>query len=182
MRRFDVTSYGAAGDGAADDTANRIEWNRGGGVRVLGGSHYNITGNYIDRSGGPGIRLQPRNGAPCLCFAITGNVIYRSGKPEWTEEGYDSAHVLIEGTHGLSFTGNSMCVGQDDGGGRNSPDYGIVLRALENSVVSENTMHIGALKKLTADLGEHGEGVIIRDNVGSLYNSPDVSIWKSDRI
>ena len=65
-------------------TGNRIEWNAHGGIRIPGGSHYNITGNYIDRSGGPGISLRCPRRAPCLCFTITGNVIYRSGKPEWT--------------------------------------------------------------------------------------------------
>lgn len=161
-------------------TGNRLEWNHRGGVRIYGGSHYNITGNYIDRSGGPGISLHPREGAPCLCFTITGNVIYRSGKPEWTEPGYESAHLRFEGVHGLVCSGNSMCVGQDDGGGLNSPEYAIVLRALKNCVVKDNTMHLGALTELIADLGEHGEGVIIADNVGSVYTERDKAIWASE--
>jgi hypothetical protein len=163
-------------------TANRIEWNHGGGVRVLGGSHYNITGNYIDRSGGPGICLLPRETSPCLCFTITGNVIYRSGKPEWTSDKYDSAHVRFEGAHGLAFVGNSMCVGQDDGGGKNSPDYGIVVRALVNSVIKDNTLHIGALRQLVLDLGEHGDGVVIEHNVGRLFVDGGTSIWASGQL
>ncbi len=59
--------------------------------------------------------------------------------------------------------------GRDDGGeGSYSPDYGIVLKKLESSIVKDNVQHNGALKQLVADLGEHGEGVIIKDNVGSL--------------
>ncbi len=163
-------------------TGNRIEWNKGGGIRILGGSHYNITGNYIDRSGGPAILLANREGSACLCITVTGNVIYRSGKPEWTSaDPLDSCHVRLEGAHGLVFTGNSLCVGQDDGGGVNSPQIGLVLGSLANSVVTQNTLHIGAIKELVRDLGGHGEGVIIRDNPGCLLLNPDQPIWVSSQ-
>ncbi len=164
-------------------TGNRIEWNKGGGIRVLGGSHYNITGNYIDRSGGPAIALLTRDGqAPCFCFTVTGNVIYRSGKPEWNAGGHDSAHVRFEMAHGLVFSGNSMCVGQDDGSGKMSPRFGMVLKALKNSVIKDNALHIGALEELVTDLGGHGDGVIIKDNVGSLYADRGTSLWNSGQI
>jgi len=164
-------------------TANRIEWNHGGGIRIRGGSHYNITGNYIDRSGGPAISLLPRDDAPCFSMTVTGNIIYRSGKPEWTDSGHDSAHVRLEGCHGIVFSGNSMGVGQDDGGGTMSPQYGMVLRALKNSIVKDNALHIGAIKQLVVDLGEHGEGVVIKDNVGSLFVVREgESIWTSGQI
>jgi hypothetical protein len=161
-------------------TGNRIEWNKGGGIRIRGGSHYNITGNYIDRSGGPAILLQKRDDAPCFCITITGNVIYRSGKPEWTSaDPLDSCHARLEDAHGIVFTGNSFCVGQDDGGGVNSPQLGLVLRGLANSVVTGNTLHIGAIKELIRDLGGHGEGVVVRDNPGCLLLTPDKAIWLS---
>ena len=150
---------------------------------MLGGSNYNITGNYIDRSGGPAICLLPRDDSPCFCFTITGNVIYRSGKPEWTTDPHDSAHVRLEGAHGLVFAANSMCVGQDDGGGLMSPKHGMVLRALKNSVVKDNALHIGALEQLVVDLGEHEEGVVIKDNVGSLFQVREgESLWNSGQI
>jgi len=160
-------------------TGNRIEWNRGGGILLAGGTHYNITGNYIDRSGGPGITVKGRNGAPSLCLTITGNVIYRSGKPEWTPAAEQSAHILLEDAHGVTCVGNSMCVGRDDSGGINSPLYGLVVRRLQNSVVKDNTMHIGAIRQLLDDQGGHKEGVIIADNVGSLYADLDKAIWES---
>jgi hypothetical protein len=162
-------------------TGNRIEWNQNGGIRILGGSHYNITGNYIDRSGGPGISLRPNGDTPSLCFTVTGNVIYRSGKPEHTDanDPYESCHARLEGCHGLIFTGNSMCVGQDDGYGSNSPEYGIVVKNLGNSVVKDNAMHIGALTQLFVDQGEHNGGVIIADNVGSIYTDRELPIWSS---
>jgi hypothetical protein len=42
------------------------------------------------------------------------------------------------------------------------------LKGLESSIIKDNVQHNGAIKKLIVDLGEHGEGVIIKDNVGSL--------------
>jgi hypothetical protein len=168
---------GKAGYGSYDEnasntiTGNRIEWNREGGIVIYGGSHYNITGNYIDRSGRCGIALLAgENNKPCQVLTITGNVIYRSGKPEWGQnDQYDSAHVRLESSKGLVFTGNSLNSGRDDGGqGSYSPDYGMVLKGLESSVVKDNVQHNGAMKEMIVDLGGHLEGVIIKDNVGSL--------------
>ena len=111
---------------------------------------------------------------------MTGNIIYRSGKPERTgADPLESAQVRLECCHGLTFTGNSMCVGQDDGNGIYSPHYGLVLRNLKNSVVKDNSLHIGALTQLILDLGEHEEGAIIADNPGSLYVDLDKAIWNS---
>jgi hypothetical protein len=165
-------------------TGNRIEWNAGGGIRIEGGGTYNITGNWIDRSGGPGIALMPRPGpVPCNNIAITGNVINRSGKPETTgSDDLDSTHVRIEEAHGVAFVGNTMCVGQDDGGGVFSPRYGMVLRGLKNCVIANNVMNIGAVKELVHDLGGHGEGVVIRDNVGNLYRDEGKTIWASGQL
>lgn len=152
-------------------TGNRIEWNREGGIYIKGGSHYNITGNYIDRSGRCGIALLPdEKGEGCQVITLTGNVIYRSGKPEWGKvDEYDSSHVRFESVKGLVFVGNALNSGRDDGGAGNySPDFGIVLKGMENSIVKDNVQQNGAIKKLIADLGGHGDGVIIKDNVGSL--------------
>jgi hypothetical protein len=170
---------GMAGFGAYDEsasntlTANRIEWNRLGGILIHGGSTYNITGNYIDRSGRSGIALLPRGGSPCGVITATGNVIYRSGKSEWGRESdYDSAHARFENVRGLVFIGNAMTAGRDDGNkGAWSPDYSIVVRRLASSIIKDNVMHEGSLKELLVDLGEHdGETVVIKDNVGTLQN------------
>lgn len=162
-------------------TGNRIEWNQGGGIKLVGACHYNITGNYIDRSGGPAIRTSGRDAtSPSFTVSICGNVIYRSGKPEWTPDRNLSAHLVFEETHGLTCVGNTMCVGTDDGGGLLSPEYGIVIRALKNSVIKDNTLHIGCLTELIRDLGGHGEGVVVKDNPGSLYTDAPKMIWQSN--
>jgi len=168
---------GKAGFAAYDEnasntlTGNRIEWNREGGIIIQGGSHYNITGNYIDRSGRCGIKLLPGEGnRNCHTIALTGNVIYRSGKPEWGQrDEFDSAHVRFEYARGIVFTGNAMNSGRDDGGkGTYSPDYGMVIKGLECSIVKDNVLFNGMLKQVIMDQGEHGQDVIVKDNVGSL--------------
>lgn len=147
-------------------TGNRIEWNRSGGIVSQGGNNYNITGNYIDRSGGPAICLLDNSHD----FAITGNMIYRSGKPEWTENDNNaSTHVRIENCSGIVFTGNSLRAGRDDGGkGEYSPSNVIVYGGLKNCIIKDNTMNNGSLKNLLLDKGDHGENVIVKDNVGQL--------------
>jgi len=151
-------------------TGNRIEWNGEGGIVLRGPNHYNITGNYIDRSFQAGIDLEGRDDFAAQQITITGNLIYRSGRE--SEPGSDrSAHVRMVHCEGITLTGNTMVVGRDDGGkGRWSPENGMVLGRLRNCVVCNNVLHRGALKELLVDLGEHAEGVIIRDNPGGLFH------------
>ena len=158
-------------------TANRIEWNRAGGIVLRGGSHYNVTGNYIDRSGGCGIHLIARDGHPCQHLSITGNVIYRSGRPGWRELGdHESAHARFEGASGLTFTGNVMTVGRDDGGkGHWSPRFGIVYDRLQSAIIKNNVLHAGALEKLLVDLHDNRENVMVADNIGTLFIPPEPS-------
>jgi hypothetical protein len=165
---------GQAGYGAYEENAsitmvgNRVEWNRVGGVIVHSGNHYHITSNYIDRSGGPGIALLDSDG-PCSVISIVGNVIHRSGAPWRKLDEHDSSQVRFEGCQGLVFTGNTMSVGRDDGGkGEWSPRCGIVYGRLQNAVIKDNVMHEGALEQLLVDLGGHGDGVVVKDNVGSV--------------
>ena len=106
---------GGAGYGAYEEnasvttTGNRIEWNRQGGIVIRGGSHYNITGNYIDRSGNDGIARTDRDGHRCSVIAATGNVI-TGGRPEWNPLSGASHSAGRRGTHG-------QCPrGRDDGG------------------------------------------------------------------
>lgn len=155
-------------------TGNRIEWNQEAGILLLGGAQHQLTGNYFDRTGGPGIRIG-RNHRISSCISVVGNVIYRSGKPEHLPAGeYASCQAFLEDCQGLVFQGNSMQVGLDkgdivDGVGRLSPEYGIVCRRLTSSIIKDNVLHEGALRELVVDLGGHGPGVQIRDNVGSLF-------------
>lgn len=161
------TGAGFAGRGSASITftGNRIEWNREGGILVASGSHYNITGNYIDRSGKAGIHLAD---GKCKQMTITGNLIYRSGKFAEADSP-DSCQIRLEGARGVTVIGNTMNVGRDDGQrGTYSPSYGIVYKGLENCVIKDNVMHDGCLRALLLDKGGHGAGVIVKDNPGCV--------------
>lgn len=153
-------------------TGNRIEWNALGGIVIYSGNHYNLTGNYIDRSGGAAISLLPREGHWSNIFSITGNVIYRSGAPNWRSlEKYESTHLRFQKVQGLVCSGNAMNIGRDDGArGAWSPDYAIVYGELKDSIIKDNVMHNGALKELMVDLGSHQGQVIVKDNIGSIQD------------
>ncbi len=149
-------------------TANRIEWNREG-ILIVGGEGYNITGNFLDRAGTCGILLLASREEPCSQMTMTGNTLRRSGKNA-DRASYDSSQIRMEGAEGITCVGNTLRTGRDDdGGGAWSPSYGIVYKNLKNCVIAQNVLHEGAIKNLLVDLGGHGEGVIVKDNPGSLF-------------
>lgn len=171
--------FGSDGDNCSVTmTGNRIEWNQECGIRIQGGSHYNITGNYIDRSGGPGISLtagevwdddnaQMEKRITNTC-TVTGNIIYRSGK--FAKDARENCHLFMHHCAGISVVGNTLCVGRDDKGkGVLSPDTGMILDGLKECIISGNTLFIGAMKNLVEDCGNHGNQVVVANNVGSLY-------------
>ncbi|NLF32224.1 MAG: hypothetical protein GX591_15215 [Planctomycetes bacterium] len=177
-----LSSNGKAGVGAYAESAaititgNRIEWNGTAGIEVQAGAYYNITSNYIDRSGGPGIKLTGGHPwgfpelKPCTGVSIVGNTVNRNAAPHWdapTDD--DNSQMRFEYVEGLVCTGNTMAAGADDHGhGIWSPKYGITCRRLTNAVIRNNVLHEGAMVGLLNDLGEHGQNVIISDNPGSL--------------
>lgn len=153
-------------------TANRIEWNKEGGILLEGATAYNITGNYVDRSGKAGIAiLSSKEWGASKQMAVTGNVIYRSGA-QADPDSLDSSHIYIDGAEGVTVVGNVMMAGQDDfRKGTWTPSIGIVYGHMTNCIVKDNTLHNGALKELIRDLGGHGDGVIVKDNVGQLVKA-----------
>ena len=151
-------------------TANRIEWNAEG-IVIVGGDGYNITGNFFDRSGGCALVLRKGANGPCEQMSITWNFLKRSGKTAKADS-YDSGQVRFEGARGVTFSGNNLEVGRDDGGGGQwSPSYGIIYRDLQHCVISNNVLHDGAIKELLADLGGNETGVVVKDNPGCLFQA-----------
>jgi hypothetical protein len=169
-------------------TGNRIEWNRGGGLDLCGASHTNVTGNYIDRSGGPAIRWEVAPGTVADprrivgrtgISTISGNIFYRSAKHEWTEAGSDrDCHLLLRGLRGVTVTGNSAVVGLDDenpdslgsdGARVFSPGTALILADLVNCVITGNALDDAATTALISDRGGH-RGLVLKDNPGSLYH------------
>jgi hypothetical protein len=146
---------------------NRIEWNRLENFVIVGGDGYQINNNFFDRAGTVGIAIRKSNWGPAQ-ISITGNLIKRSGKYA-DPATHDSAQVLIENAKGVSFVGNTIWAGRDDGNkGEWTPSCGIVYQNLENCILRDNVLHDGALRQLLVDLGGHGPGVVVGDNPGRL--------------
>jgi hypothetical protein len=79
-----------------------------------------------------------------------------------------------EGAEGVSCVGNNLHVGRDDDDrGMWSPAFAIVCKNLQNCVIANNVLHEGALRQLIVDQGGHGEGVVLKDNPGSLFKAPE---------
>lgn len=175
-----LSGNGRAGFAARDEnasvtfTANRVEWNGEENMVVTGGDGYQITGNFFDRAGTVGIALRRNpqseswNKGPCTQFSITGNLIKRSGRNA-AADSPDSAQVVLDSSTGVTFTGNTLWAGRDDGNqGVWSPSNGIVVVNPENCVIANNVLHDGALRHLIVDNGDHPDGLVLRDNPGRL--------------
>jgi len=175
-----LSGNGGAGFAAIEEnasvtfTANRVEWNHTAGIEVHGGDHYNINNNFFDRHGGPAIELKDRAGVPCSQMTVTGNILYRNGKPGRCGNGrHDSSHIRCRNAEGIVITSNVCQVFEDDPnspeGDGSSPDWGMVIEGLENVIIKDNILHRGYKKEMLVDLGNHRGTVIIKDNIGSLY-------------
>lgn len=151
-------------------TGNRVEWNRTGGFIIERGDSFNFTGNFFDRTFGPALELG-RDGIGVNLATVTGNVFRRGGAYEEKpfENPEKSSHMILDGCTGCVITGNTMKVGAGDGGVLPvSPDYGVIMRNCENSILKENAMHNGSLKNNLIE--ENNTCCIIADNVGCLYS------------
>lgn len=144
-------------------TANRVEWNRGYGLSLVGGDDWNVTGNSFDRNWGAGLCA-----IGTQTIAVTGNVFRRCGKDSnQLAEGEKSCQVRLEGCRGLTMVGNTCLAGRDDGGkGLYTPQVGFILKNMSYSVVKDNTLYRGYMQEKIVDLGGHGEEFILKDNVG----------------
>ncbi len=151
-------------------TGNRIEWNRGGGM-VVGPASANTLqiGNCtFDRNFGPGIdfnldSLERRS----FALAITGNIFRRNG---YTAEGLDSSHLRLRNLKGVTATGNTFfggSHGQDEARKRPaSPEYGMVLEGLVESVITNNSLYHAAIEEVIVDKGGH-KATVVENNPGS---------------
>ena len=158
-------------------TSNRIEWNHGGGI-VLGPNGANtlqISNCTFDQNYGPGISIVASASAQRSTSgnAITGNLFRHNGYQQEPGSGLD-CHLRLENVSGMAVTGNSMIgwpFGKDAERKRpQSPARAMILRALTDSVVANNSLFEAASRELIVDKGGHTNSVI-RDNPGSLVKS-----------
>lgn len=150
-------------------TGNRVEWNRLAGFYLPNANCCNFTGNYFDRSGGPGLVLGAE-GDWAMSVTVTGNIIYRSGKPgnEPFADPYDDSHVRLTNCNNVVLTGNTFRIGRDDQGkGIWSPAYAIIVKDCNQCIVKDNVWNRGALKEGIIVLGENPD-VVIDGNIGSV--------------
>ena len=150
-------------------TGNRIEWNRLAGVYMPRGNCCNFTGNYIDRSWGPAFVFGCQNGN-VDSISVTGNMIYRSGKPleRPFASPYDSSHIRLQNCENVVISGNSFRIGRDDNGcGVWSPDAVMVVEDCHDCCISNNVWNNGARREGLIMVGEN-PNVLIDGNVGQI--------------
>lgn len=156
-------------------TGNRIEWNRSGGLFLKNGNHYQINSNYFDRSGGPSIYLtgEIQDELGGTAHSITGNVIHRSGALIDSDL-ETNCHIYLENQAGVTCTGNVMTIGKNDNNsGQASPSYGIIYKSLQYSIIKNNTLFNGAIKKLIVDADKKNENCVIKDNPGKIFKKKE---------
>lgn len=153
-----------AGPGMVCYTANRIEWNKEGGIFCDDTQNVNITGNCFDHNFGPAIWFKNSRAS-----AVTGNISKNDGFSRTDDK---SCAFLLENSSGLSITGNSVwgCPMRDEAGMKNhdSPYYGMLVRGLTDCIVADNALFEAATKEVIRDEGGHCRAVI-NNNTGSLF-------------
>ena len=148
-------------------TANRVEWNGSYGLYLPDGDTWNVTGNCFDCNGGAGICARKMR-----TTAVSGNVFRRCGKKNNTlGDEHISAHAILDGCRGLSFVCNSFAARKDTDRGEGSvaPEYGIVTKDLDYTVVSSNALYKGFVKEMVLDQGGHGKQYLFVNNVGVAF-------------
>ncbi|MBB6430825.1 right-handed parallel beta-helix repeat-containing protein [Algisphaera agarilytica] len=139
-------------------TANRIEWNRAGGIYFNGANSMQITGCSIDHNFGPG--MQMKNG---ISHTIVGNLFRSSGVEK---KGDECSHLWLEDSRGVVVTGNTFWGKYNRTEYRFDypyPFYGIIAKNLSGSVIADNAMYHAASKEGVRDDGGH-TNTVIRDN------------------
>ena len=150
-------------------TANRIEWNRVGGVIIPEGNVHNLTGNYFDRSFGPALLLGMNGGVKHL--SATGNVFYRNSayRDDYAlSDPRHCCHVYMKDCRGIVISGNTCRVGcNDDRGGYSTPIYAFVIDNCVECIVKDNACYQGATGELLLLKGDVST-CSIDGNIGSL--------------
>lgn len=155
-------------------TANRVEWNKRGGIYFNSSNSMQINGCSLDHNFGPGIHLKES-----VANTVTGNLIRSSGV-DCTDE--QCCQVFLEGCQGTSVTGNTLW------GWYNRtehdfktpyPYFGIIAKRLSGCVVCDNAMYHAASREGIRDEGGH-VGTVIKDNA---YVKPNIAFdedggWK----
>lgn len=157
-------------------TGNRIEWNHKGGIYIKNAKLWQMTGNYFDRNGGPGVYIAPGTDITpdmdprwiklyCNSITLTGNIFYRNGAEMPVDE---SCHLYMEECYNITVSCNTFLAGKHDNNeGASAPEYGIVIKRLKGCIISQNSLYGGYTREMILNQGDHGEQVIIEKNAGT---------------
>ncbi|WP_297086671.1 right-handed parallel beta-helix repeat-containing protein [uncultured Draconibacterium sp.] len=146
-------------------TANRIEWNKKGGIYLNGSNSMQITGCAIDHNFGPGLKIS--NGT---AHTVSGNLFRSSGVDA---KGDECSQIWLENVKGASVTGNSIWGWYNRKEYKFSypyPFYGIIAKNLKGCVITQNAMYHSSSKEGVSDRGGN-ESSIIKDNA---YVKPEI--------
>ncbi len=152
----DIAFFGSA---SVMLTASRIEWNQGGGVMINGANSMQINGCSIDHNFGPGVMMMDSTSN-----TITGSKIRTNGVDQ---EGEMSCQIRLEDCRGTVVTGNTLWGWFDRGEhdyNKADPLYGIIVKNLAGSVISQNAMFESSSREGVLDHGGH-QDTVIRDNM-----------------
>ncbi len=146
-------------------TANRIEWNKEGGILLKGSNSMQITGCSIDHNFGPGIRMVNSIGN-----TITGNMVRSNGAQK---QGDWCSQIWLENCKGTSVTGNSLWGWYNRKEGSFTypfPYYGIIAKDLNGCVISQNAMYHSSSKEGVSDRGGNKNSIITQN----AYVKPNI--------
>lgn len=146
-------------------TANRVEWNRQGGIILKGANSMQITGCSIDHNFGPGIAL-----SSSTANTISGCMLRSNGAER---QGEMCSQMIIEDCLGTSVTGNSVWGWYNRKEGRFDypyPYYGIIVKNLNGCVISQNSLYHSSSKEGVLDHGGHNSSYIGQN----MYVKPDI--------
>lgn len=153
-------------------TANRVEWNKTGGIVLNNSNSMQITGCSIDHNFGPGIEL-----TNSTANTIIGNKV-RSNGVERQNDGDQCSQIILKNCRGTSVTGNTLW----GWFGRKEakftvpyPYYGIIVKDLEGCVVSQNAMYHSSSKEGVLDYGGHSNTIITQN----AYVQPNIETTKT---
>ncbi len=148
-------------------TANRVEWNRAGGILLSGSNSMQITGCSIDHNFGPGIMI-----TNSVANTVTGCMVRSNGAER---QGDMCSQIRIENCRGTSVTGNTVWGWYNRKEGRFEypyPYYGIIVKNLVGCVISQNSLYHSSSKEGVMNYGGH-ESTYIGQN---MYVKPVIEM------
>ena len=173
MSEEEIESLKFFGTASVMVTANRVEWNRKGGILLNGSNSMQITGCSVDHNFGPGIMITKG-----VANTVTGNMVRSNGAER---QGDMCSQIRIEDCQGTAVTGNTIWGWYHRKEGRFDypyPYYGIIVKNLAGCVVSQNAMYHSSSKEGVKDYGGH-EGTYIGQN---MYVKPEIEITEGGFI